>query len=661
MGRYLYDIETDGLLDNLTRIHSLVMKDIDSGTVISVAGHETVAMLAAVKTLNDAELRVGHNIIKFDEPALEKVFPGVFKANPCHTRIRDTLVLTRLIWSNLKDIDLGRRKRNPDYIPGQLIGAHSLEAWGIRLGEWKGDYADVAAERLMDADPKLKKSVAKGMVWETWSQEMQDYCVQDVAVTEKLWDTICRKGYAARAIEDETETAIVCAQIERNGFPFKEREAGELYARLVGERLDLEAQLEETFGSWVVNLGETTPVGPNASLGYWGEAYYALPCGSRLEPDELTPKGLPNAAAKRSGARRVFEGFPYTRIDIVKFNPSSRQHIAARLKALHGWEPTEFTPDGQAKVDEDVLGGLPYPEAQLLTRYFLVQKRIGQLAEGRQAWLKKVRGGKIHGSINTNAAVTRRCTHSDPNVGQVPGVGAEYGPECRDLFWPGESWLQVGTDLSGIELRALAHYMARWDNGDYVKVLLEGDVHTANQEAAGLPTRAMAKTFIYGFLYGAGDAKIGSIVGQGSKAGKALKAQFLAGLPALGSLLKAVKTKAKHHKHLLALDGGVLHIRSDHAALNTLLQSAGALVAKKWLCMMERELKARGLKHGWDGDYAIMAFVHDELQFAARTQEIADVIRDVSKLAIQRVTEYYQFRCPLDVDTKVGRSWKDCH
>src|SRR5690606_27698447 len=260
------------------------------------------------------------------------------------------------------------------------------------------------------------------------------------------------------------------------------------------------------------------------------------------------------------------------------------------------------------------------PETYTLSLTTLFRS-ISQLAEGDQAWLKVERNGKIHGSVNPNGAVTGRATHAYPNVAQVPAVrkgkkdgetvilyGGEggYGWECRELFTVPDGWSLVGSDASGLELRCLAHFMARYDGGKYGKVLLEGDIRSENQKAAGLHTRDNAKTFIYAFLYGAGDAKIGKIVKKGPADGKRLKAKFLAKTPALKRLIEAVRNAAKRG-YLIGLDGRQLHVRSAHAALNTLLQSAGALVCKKWLVMVEEELQARGLKHGWDGDYAFVA------------------------------------------------------
>ena len=208
----------------------------------------------------------------------------------------------------------------------------------------------------------------------------------------------------------------------------------------------------------------------------------------------------------------------------------------------------------------------------MLSEYLLLNKRIGQLATGKQAWLKMEKKGRLHGRVNHMGAVTSRCTHANPNMAQVPSVGAAFGVECRSLFHSPQGYSLLGADASGLELRCLAHYMAAYDGGSYASVVLEGDVHTTNQEAAGLPTRNNAKTFIYGFLYGAGDEKIGKIIGKGSTEGRRIKNKFLKKLPALKNLKDAVSLAAKERGWIKGLDGRIIPIRHSHAALNTLLQ-----------------------------------------------------------------------------------------
>ena len=454
---------------------------------------------------------------------------------------------------------------------------------------------------------------------------MLDYCVQDVEVTAALYQRILDKNYSKQALDLEHRVAWLMAQQERNGFQFDIKKAAVLLAKLVKRRDECEAELKGIFGEWEVKLPDFIPARDNKTKGY-------------------------------------IKGVPVPRSKIVVFNPSSRDHIADRLQKLYGWKPVDFTEGGKPMVDEVILGKLDYPPCKLLTEYLLIQKRISQLNEGGQGWMRvfNEKTGKIHGSINTNGAVTGRATHSYPNISQVPSSNSPYGHECRELFTVPDGWTLVGADASGLELRCLAHYMAKWDGGKYGEVLLNGDIHTENQKAAGLPTRANAKTFIYGFLYGAGDAKIGSIIGGTASDGKRLKQKFLRSLPALGRLVEAVKGAAGRG-YLVGLDGRHVFVRSSHAALNTLLQSAGAIVCKQWLVFLEEDLTKAGYKHGWDGDYAFCAWSHDEVQIACRNEEVAAYVAHNAPLMVAKAGNHFNFRCPLAGEAKVGKSWAETH
>ena len=619
--RLVFDIETDGFLDEASKVHCIVTYDLDTEkqrVFATLPGYPLPA--EAVDYMNEADELIGHNIIKYDIPVLQKIYRG-FRPK---AKIIDTLVCTRLIWSDIADGDMGRVKAGT--FPSKRIGSHALEAWGYRLKEMKGEYQGG---------------------WETVSQEMVDYCVQDVVVTRKLYEKIVAKAYSPQAIELEHRFASIIAMQERHGFGFDIQAAQQLYTKLVGRRLEIAAELKVAFPA------RYQPVETRAfkrSCKRW--------VSSRLGAvTRLTKKGVETGCYSEET-----EGAEFTSIEWVEFNPSSRHHIAARLKEM-GWDPQEFTPNGQPKVDETILEKLPYPQAKLLAEHFLVEKRIGQLAEGDQAWLRLERKGRIHGSVNTNGAVTGRCTHSNPNVAQVPRVGSPYGSECRALFRASHGKVLVGADLSGLELRCLAHFMARYDDGAYAKILLEGDIHTVNQNAAGLPTRNDAKTFIYAFLYGAGDVKIGSIVlpngteEEQRSMGKKLKKAFLRKTPALRDLRDAVSAAAAKG-WIKGLDGRVLSIRSAHAALNTLLQSAGALIAKQATVFAYDELCSRGYVFG--KDWALVAHIHDELQVEAR-KEIADDVGRVLVSSMQRAGRHFNFRVPIDGEFKIGNTWADTH
>lgn len=663
MARLAFDIETDGFLEDLTVVHSLVVQDPDTGQMWSCHDQptygprgastihsqdepprEVTTIARGLEMLERADQMIGHNIIKYDIPALEKVYPQ-FKPRG---QAFDTLVCSRLIWTSIADYDQGQSKRGK--FPGKLIGSHGLEAWGIRLGEWKGDYAKKMEEQGLDP-------------WAAWNLEMQEYCEQDVIVTIKLLERIEKQNYSQQALDLEHAFATIIAMQERYGFGFDEAKAIELYNTLIKRRLEIASELQEAF-----------------------------------PPQTVEEVFIPKANNRKMG---YVKGQPFIKTKVVEFNPSSRQMIGQRLKEM-GWEPEEFTPSGQPKIDETILSKLPYREAKVLAEHFLVEKRIGQLAEGDQAWLRLVRKGRIHGGVNTNGAVTGRCTHSRPNVAQTPGVGAPYGAECRALFGVSKGRKLVGADLSGLELRCLAHFMARYDDGAYGRLLLTGDVHWANVEALGLVPpgtqrdednhpihklfRDGAKTFIYGFLYGAGDVKIGSIIldiamrevrdGLGEstfkryfkgnrsptedtlrQVGKKLKQTFLDRTPAIARLRKAV-TGAAERGYLIGLDGRKLHIRSAHAALNTLLQSAGALIAKQATVFAYEELSTGGYVFG--RDYALVAHIHDEVQVDCR-EAIAEQVGQTLVQSMRKAGEHFNFRCPIDGEYKIGNNWRETH
>lgn len=592
MLRLVFDIETDGL--NPTKIHTMTIYDGEN-----YVRYDKELVPEGVKRLQQADEIVGHNIINFDIPAIQKVYPW-FRFNG---RVTDTLVWTRLEFTDLMELDMALVHRG--ILPKDLITRHSLKAWGYRLGILKGDFAETTD-------------------WQEWSDEMSEYCEQDVRVTVALLRKLESRGTSPQALELEHKVAHIIKRQTDYGFLFDVKKAEQLYVTLIARRDELHEELVKMFGSWY------EPNGP-----------------------VKTPK-------RNNSKKGILAGCPYQNIKLVTFNPSSTVHIYKRLMDKYGWKPAKFTKGGQPQVNEEVLASLPYPEAKILTEYLMVQKRVSQLAEGDSAWLKLVKpDGRIYGSVITNGAVTGRMTHNAPNIAQVPATKVPYGKECRSLFTVPEGKMLVGADASGLELRCLAHYMGRYDKGAYAKELLEGDIHTANQIAAGLPTRDTAKTFIYGFLYGAGDAKIGSIVGAGPARGRQLKETFLKKTPALAKLKAQVEATVKQRGYLIGLDGRHLKVRSMHSALNTLLQSAGAIVMKQALVILDEKLQGElGFIPGVD--YEFVANVHDEWQIECRA-ELAEVIGKTAVESIRAAGVFFNFRCPLDGEYKVGKSWAETH
>jgi DNA polymerase I-like protein with 3'-5' exonuclease and polymerase domains len=329
-----------------------------------------------------------------------------------------------------------------------------------------------------------------------------------------------------------------------------------------------------------------------------------------------------------------------------EFNLGSRQQIARYLQHF-GWKPKQFTELGTIIVSESVLETIEIPEGKLIAKYLMLQKRLGLVS----AWIDAIdKGDRIHGKVNSCGAVTGRMTHSKPNLAQVPASSSPYGEECRELFTVEEGYKLVGMDASGLELRMLAHYM---NDEDYTNEVIHGDIHTANQKAANLETRDKAKTFIYAFLYGAGSRKLGKMTGGNAEDGRRLQRDFLNNTPALKKLRINI-TKSSESGSIIGLDGRVLHIRSPHAALNTLLQSAGAIVMKRAVILLDHFSRVYKI------DYKIVGQIHDEVQ-AEVEESKAEFFGDLAVSCIRKAGKDFKLNCPLDGNYKIGTTWKETH
>lgn len=587
--RLILDLETDGFLDKMTTIHCLAVLDADKPSDKKLFGPGEIDQ--AIELASKASELILHNGICFDLPAIKKIYPG-FSTDGI--TVTDTLVLSRLIRSDLKTEDSNQRWMDTDF-PRRLYGSHGLKAWGYRLGVMKGGYGETTD-------------------WSVYTPEMGEYCVQDTVVTHALWQHLQPETWSKDAIRFEHDIAEICNRIGRAGWTFDIDKAASLYAQLALERSTLEDELQTLFPSWHVET-EFIPKVNNSKLGY-------------------------------------VKGEPFIKRREVQFNPNSRKHIEHCLRSKYGWKPKQFTPSGDAKIDETVLGGLAFPEAQKLARSFMLQKRIGQLAEGNAAWLKLAdNDGKLRHTINPLGTVTGRASSFAPNLQQVPATRAEYGHECRELFTVPPGYQLVGADLAGIELRCLAHFLP--DDGEYGRQILQGDIHQVNADAVGI-SRDQAKTMIYALCYGAGDQKLGQILGKGAKEGKALKDKFFKANPAFATLLRQVKQALDKRGHLYGLDGRRLAVRSEHAALNVLLQSAGALIAKKWVQLIDQKINEQNL------DATIIAWVHDEVQLSVKG-DADHVGNHIARRCAEEAGKHFGFKIPIEAGFAVGRSWADTH
>jgi len=582
----IFDIETDGLLEDCTQVYCIVLFDLETGKLHSFSGEETVDALFFLK---NSERIIGHNIISFDLPVLEKIYKW---KPPSNIDIVDTLVMSKLIYP-----DRAVRDSKKNSIDKSLYGRHSLKSWGQRLGLWKGDFTDFTQ----------------------FSKEMLVYCERDVELNALLYKKLQEAKFSNESIELEHNIHKICLKQTENGFPFDVMKASKLYSTLADRRLVLQSELKKAFGNWV-------------------------------EKETFIPK-------VNNKSRGYVKGVPFIKEKVIEFNPNSRKHIAKRLHDIHGWEPTEFTPTDEPKIDESVLSKLPYPEAQLMAEAFRVNKLIGQLSEGKHAWLYHEKDGKIHGSVNTMGSVSSRCSHSHPNIGQVPSVKGFFGRECRELFYAPKGFNLLGCDVSGLEIRVVSHYLASFDSGSYAKTVIEGDIHEANRQATGLPTRDQAKTFIYGLLYGAGDAKLGQIVGKDAREGKRLKDLFFKKVPAFKELRQKVFT-ASEKGFLFGLDGRKVPVRSTHSSLNTLCQSAGAIICKKWVVEFHKLMQESGFKEG--EDYKQVAFVHDEIQVLVK-KGIEESVGDIAVQSIETAGNLLKLRVPLTGEYNYGANWAETH
>ena len=570
-----------------TVVWCLVIQDVDTNQVWEYSPNE---IEDGVKLLNKAEMLSGHNIIGFDIPVLEKLTS--FKLGS--QRIIDTLVLSRLF--------------NP-----VREGGHSLGMWGQRLGLAKIEFDQ----------------------FERYSKEMLIYCKRDVDLNVQVYHALRNEsaGFDPKSIEIETESARILKSQEAYGFYFDEFRAEMLLALMREKMSETKQEVEKVFKPKIDEryiYRKDNKSGSLAKTGRWDNPGGK---GVRLTPDEY------EKFVQMPGL------FSLTRRTMVPFNIASRKQVGEYLQEF-GWTPEEFTENGRPVVNEKTLSKIEnIPQADLIKYFLMYQKREAQI----KSWIKVLGDDtRVHGYVIPNGTITGRMTHRNPNMAQVPNLSSPYGKECRECWIVPCGYKLVGIDASQLELRMLAHYM---NDEEYTNEIINGDIHTTNQKLAGLESRNQAKTFIYALLYGAGDAKLGTVVGGGTEIGAGLRQSFFDNLPSFRDLKRRVST-ASEKGFLKGLDGRKIFVRSEHSALNTLLQGAGAIVMKQALILFDesiRELKAR-----------IVANVHDEWQVEVHEDQAAEVGR-LGVKAIIDAGAVLELSCPLDGEYNVGNNWAETH
>jgi DNA polymerase I-like protein with 3'-5' exonuclease and polymerase domains len=597
----IFDLESDGLYDNVTVIHCIVVYDIGLQQTFSYGPDRIADALAHLAT---ADVLIGHNILFYDIPVLNKLYPSV----QLNGRIIDTLICTRLIWP--KEILYTLDDEQYTQVPKGLKGSASLKAWGWRLADHKINFKDFSE----------------------YSEEMLAYCQQDVAVTKKLWQHITKENYPQPALKLEHDLALAIEKQIRAGIPFDVDACLDLVDSLRAKEAELEAHLKEIF-----------------------------------PPNKIESIFVPKVNNSKRG---YVKGQPFTKVTYQEFNPGSRDQIVQRLTKKYGWQPEATTEKGNPILNDDVLDALPYPEAKPLAEYMLVKKRLGQIADGNNAWLKLVNNddGRMHGDLITNGCITGRASHRNPNMAQVPAGYSPYGHECRSLFHAPDGWDLIGIDAKALELRCLAGYLAIWDDGEYSAMVTnpEVDIHVYNQKMFGVETRDIAKRLLYGVLYGAGALKAGTIIDPNEKDEVVLRKlgatainSFMDGVPALRKLKQLIDETIGLRGYLIGLDRRTLHCRSAFKGLNVLLQASGAAIMKQVVVTTHNNIEQNlGLVHGKDWEQLL--FVHDEIQVACAPQH-TELIKEQALAAFPQAQQFFGFRCPIEGDAKVGCTWAMTH
>ncbi len=691
---YTFDIEGNNLFPAVDKVHCLVAKDWHTGEVYRF---DPSNIEDGIKFIAEADYLLGHNIIDYDARTIGKIFSNI----PIKAVMLDTLTFCKVTMSNRKELDeklivedkLTKEDfqyKNAKNKTLSMQGRHSLKSYGVRLGFAKGDYGDNRTD------------------WSTYEPEMLDYCEQDVELNHALAKITFKKfeDFPEDAYFLELEVQRILSEQSTLGWYFNKTAAEKLYAELAGRRAELIAELQSIFP-----VKKETMKVPEFYFAHTPDGNYWREENKKTLEDEIYYHHRDTEdKLTRSAVKLLIESGPL-KIREMKFNPSSAVDVADGLKWKHGWEPFEYNRDGSPRCGVEVLEQLDFPEAKLLLELAGVQDAIEKLAEGQDGgYLAHCdENFRVHGYIDPLGTNTHRGAHRNPNLGQVTSSAKPYGKELRSLFIVPAGYKLLGTDASAQELRILSQIMSEYDGGEYIREATEGDIHTKNQLAIGVDSRATAKTFFYAFLYGAGDWKIGVTVGvdnieefleehrdtkiiewdvQGDVfnkkflpardyalnvlprigkpiddrniayviKGKLLKDAFLKNLPAIKKSIQKCKQEGTKFGYVTSLDGRKIYIRAMNAALNCLIQSSGAVICKRWMVIIDEKLREAGIKEyvqqvGW---------IHDEIQFQVKA-EYAERLGEICQEAMAEVQRYYGYMCPLDADYKIGNSWYETH
>lgn len=607
--RIVFDIETSGLYEEVTKVWCISYVDLeDPDKEIYTDSYKSLKRALAV--FSEASELIGHNIIDYDLPVLEKLF-GWRPSE--HTKITDTLVMSRL---------LNPDRPKPAGYTGKG-GPHSLEAWGFALGRDK----------------------VYNEVWDVFDTVILRRCETDVDITSCLYHTlsseIARCPQWEEALLLEHKIADIIARQERYGVLF-DRELG----------LELVSKLDDLISTCDDELRNKAPV------------RVVCPYSTFIKEPFKIDGSLRKAVVDWCQKEHLTESYvagPFTRISFEKINLGSQEQVKNWLTSI-GWKPTEWNEkDGEAtspKLTEDSFESLPDGIGEALKNRTMYSHRRNQI----QGWIDNVReDGRIGAGANPCGTPTGRMRHR--TVVNVPAARAFLGHECRALFKVKPGYMMVGYDADALELRGLGHYM---DDTQFTEAILNGrkedgtDIHTVNQRAANITTRDNAKTFIYAFIYGAGDEKLGAVVGGSKTDGAELRKAFLKSYPKLDKLISEVKRAAKKG-WIRGIDGRKIWLRTDtfgkvkdHSALNALIQSTGAILMKEVAVFLDRLVLEANL------DASKIIDMHDEAQWEVLEKDV-ESFKELVFEAVSKVNSKYNLKCPLKTNVDVGLNWSETH
>lgn len=610
----IFDIETDNLYHKVTKLHCIALKRIGIDKDVLLFSSSEGNINTALDILYSADRLIGHNIIQYDIPVLEKLYNIKLTRN-----VLDTLNLSMICF--------------PEY------QKHGLEDWGTRLGFEK--FNPVTGKEYTDEEWKERKKI-KQTVWDNYTEEMGAYCKQDVRVTELVLWKCNVDELDPNVIKLSNDFSWIIADQVNNGCRIDKEGLEKLQAQIeVEEKRASEELLKQlpTFIDYDFKVYKRNNKNQNIKAG-------------DIEAIEIkTPFNL----------QSTYHWMRYLK-EKYGFEPP-----LVRRKGKE--EPTPC-------LDDEVLAGIEdkYPEVKDLLLWKTANKIRKMIYTGDTSVYNLLdEKGIIRGGVKTDGTVSGRCSHNNPNLATMPGVRTnddgiilgirgKYAYEVRSLFIPRDGFVQVGFDAKGLEYMCLAHYI---NNKHFsVDVIENGDIHTFTQNALGFETRKQAKTFEYAYLYGAGKQKLADGLSQGTghtvtvqDVNKYIK-KFTDALPGLEELHNNLREQFRNKGTITGLDGRELHARSEHSLLNLLLQSSGAVVMKYCLVCFKEELDKVGMKS--HTDYSFLLNVHDEIQAEVKPDKV-ELYKECAQRAVDRTNKELKLNCKLQIDIKVGKSWAECH